>query len=181
MTQESQAITKPKTSWLSLAALVGTVGVTIGVFGTSRIRTCACGGPAAQGKNFVSVFNRAQQAYWLEHQQFAERLDDLGTGIPPKTQYYRYSLELVDSNQAIAYGVPLAPGYAPITEVYAFGLFSREVPGEALHAYVGAAFDNETGIPTAILCQANEAGGKRPAPPQLDDGQLVCAPGTNPL
>ncbi|MDY7013645.1 MAG: type IV pilin-like G/H family protein, partial [Cyanobacteriota bacterium] len=46
----------------------------------------------SQAKRNLGSMNRAQQAYYIEHEQFATVLDDLGIGIPADTEFYRFEI-----------------------------------------------------------------------------------------
>lgn len=52
----------------------------------------------AEAKNNIGATNRAQQAYFLEWQEFATQFQQLGVGIQTMTQNYKY--ELVDGGGA---------------------------------------------------------------------------------
>lgn len=63
----------------------------------------------AEAKNNIGAINRAQQAYYLEYQEFTTDLTQLGVGIKTQTVNYNYSLAFtggstVDwvNNQAVA-------------------------------------------------------------------------------
>ena len=45
----------------------------------------------SEAKTYVGSLNRAQQAYYLEKQQFGPALNDLAIGIAPATDNYKYS------------------------------------------------------------------------------------------
>jgi|GEM_PF-6830355 len=167
---------QPKTSWLSLLALLGIVGV-VGIFGTSRQPVCACGSPARWGKTSVGTLNHAQQAYWIEHQRFAQNIEGLDSGISSENKYYRYST-VASPMKAVSYAIPRSPGYAYVKETYGFGLYSRTVPHRKLPTYVGAVFVLQPDTTTAILCKADEPGIENPTLPKLVAGQIVCAQGT---
>lgn len=48
----------------------------------------------SEGKNNIGAINRAQQAYFLEYQQFNTDLTQLGIGIKTQTDNYRYTSTL---------------------------------------------------------------------------------------
>ena len=179
MGKNNQTPKKVRTSWLGLLALGGFVGV-VGVFGTSRYPLCACGGPDSLGRGTTMGLHRAQQAYWLEHQRFADSIEALEVGIPAENRYYRYSV-VASPTQAFVYGIPREPGYAYARQVYGFGLFSRTVRDKRLPSYVGAVFEIHPGATVSIFCSADEPELKRPAPPELRTGYAVCAKGTTAL
>jgi len=45
----------------------------------------------SEAKTYVGSSNRAQQAYYLEKQQFAPGLTELALGVPTATENYRYA------------------------------------------------------------------------------------------
>ena len=47
----------------------------------------------AEAKNNVGALNRAQQAYFLEWQDFTTGLTDLGIGIKTQTENYNYTIQ----------------------------------------------------------------------------------------
>jgi len=47
----------------------------------------------AEAKNNIGAINRAQQAYFLEWQQFTTGLSDLGVGIKTLSENYEYSIK----------------------------------------------------------------------------------------
>lgn len=176
MGNNSQTAISPGRHWLGLLTLLSFVGV-VGILGTSRYPLCACRSPVYIGKRSVGTLNQAQHAYWVEHQHFAQRIEQLETGIAPESHYYRYST-VVSPTQAILYGTPREPGYAYAREVYGFGLYSRTIIDKRLPSYVAGVFATQSGAIATILCQTDESTMKRPAPPALQAGQAVCAAGT---
>jgi type IV pilus assembly protein PilA len=46
----------------------------------------------AEAKNNIGAMNRAQQAYYLEYQEFTTDLSQLGVGLKTETVNYKYSL-----------------------------------------------------------------------------------------
>jgi prepilin-type N-terminal cleavage/methylation domain-containing protein len=45
-----------------------------------------------EGKTYVGSMNRAQQAYYLENASFTTNINNLGIGIAPETENYKYQL-----------------------------------------------------------------------------------------
>ncbi|MBD2068627.1 type IV pilin-like G/H family protein [Leptolyngbya sp. FACHB-671] len=45
-----------------------------------------------EGWNYIGAMNRAQQAYYLEHEEFATTLRQLRVGISEETGFYRYAI-----------------------------------------------------------------------------------------
>lgn len=47
----------------------------------------------SEARNYVGTVNRAQQAYYLEHQYFASDLSELQVGIKTKSDNYEYKIK----------------------------------------------------------------------------------------
>lgn len=93
---------------------------------------------ASEAKTYVGSMNRAQQAYYLENNQFSYELEALGIGIASETENYRYGT--VQPSAAVA-------GWS-----MQYGLSKQD----GLTSYIGAAFvtQNEQGelSTQALLC-----------------------------
>lgn len=62
----------------------------------------AASAPAQQkAKSITGAINRAQQAYFLEKEKFANNLLDLGLGIKPESDAYQYRIFYHDRKQAV--------------------------------------------------------------------------------
>ncbi|NEQ43720.1 MAG: hypothetical protein F6K00_09255 [Leptolyngbya sp. SIOISBB] len=90
-----------------------------------------------QSQSFLGAMNRAQQAYYLESNEFARNLSLLQTGIPQTTDGYRYGVAQIADDHVINRAVPLR---------------------DDLVAYLGIAYltttaDDEV-ISAALLCEA---------------------------
>jgi type II secretory pathway pseudopilin PulG len=46
----------------------------------------------AEAKNIIGSMTRAQQAYYLENNKFSRTIQELGVGIRPETENYRYRI-----------------------------------------------------------------------------------------
>ncbi|MEW6493750.1 MAG: type IV pilin-like G/H family protein [Cyanobacteriota bacterium] len=122
----------------------------------------------AQVKNNLGTMNRAQQAYFLEKQEFTDSMADLGINIKPQTENYDYSIR----------ATPLA-------------VFNYATPRkEGLRGYVGAVFlaflavDNgqtEELLTVAIACETKSPSKQRPAAPIVRGNNLECNPNTRDL
>lgn len=125
----------------------------------------------SEGKMNVSGILRAQQAYFLENNEFVtsiEELGRLGLGIKPQTANYNYLLNKTESGQGvvtIANPVNNAP-------------YKAYAGGVGLVYQAGA--DNP--VSQSILCESIESGVAltasavivQPGAPQAGGGQLVC-------
>jgi hypothetical protein len=120
--------------------------------------------------------NRAQGAYFLENDDFAASVPEVGIGIRTQTQKYQYSIR----------ATPLA-------------VFNYATPREKnIKGYVGAVFltsgDESKGeiVTVAIMCETNSPGWvlnwfdipfniPRPAAPIVRGNVVECAPNTKSL
>jgi type II secretory pathway pseudopilin PulG len=150
-----------------------------------------CGGCCAYGpgpKENIGAINRAQQAYFLEYQEFTTDLAQLGVGIKNPSGNYSYSIRAT-KNAVFNFAVSLPGTYRYRTEY--FGPFWWEFK-EPLKSYVGAVF----AVPTtnldpkanngeletvAITCEALRPGATQPAAPTLQEGIPTCGEGTRDL
>ncbi len=55
----------------------------------------------SEAKNYVGTLNRAQQAFFLEKNYFTSKLVDLGSGIIPETENYKYQIVVLNSTKAV--------------------------------------------------------------------------------
>ena len=105
---------------------------------------------AAEAASYVGTINRAQQAYRLENNDFAESLAELAIGIPQQTSNFEYSVQ-VGSSVANAIAEPL----------------DSSVPGMLGVAYV-AQVENGQATTVAFVCRSDTPGETPPpyaAPP----------------
>jgi len=126
----------------------------------------------SEARTYVGSINRAQQAYFLEKQEFAPNIANAAVGIPGSTENYAYAINRfavgkgATDQRAFAYGLPNGSA-----TTYAAGLGTTTNPdsiaaaaaGAAVKAYIGA-----TNIYTpagtldpvnlASLCEANQPG-----------------------
>jgi hypothetical protein len=119
-------------------------------------------GKQAQARQNVAAMNRAQQAYFLENNQFADSVAKVGIGIKTQTENYEYSIRATPLT-AFEYGV------------------SRK---DDLRSYVGGVFltrgDEAKGeiLTVAIICETKSRGRKRPAEPIVQGNFVECPPNT---
>jgi serine/threonine protein kinase len=119
----------------------------------------------AEAKQNVGSMNRAQQAYFLETNEFADSVAKVGIGIKTQTKNYQYSIHATPLT-AFEYGV------------------SRK---DNLNSYVGGVFltsDLEAKgeiLTLAIICETESRGRKRPAEPIVRGNVVECAPSTKSL
>jgi serine/threonine protein kinase len=121
-------------------------------------------GQRAEGRQNVGSMNRAQQAYFLESNEFADSIQEVGIGIRIQTQNYQYSLR----------ATPLA-------------VFNYATPRPKNIGYVGAVFltsaDEAKGeiVTVELVCETESPGTKRPADPIVRGNVIECAPNTKQL
>jgi predicted negative regulator of RcsB-dependent stress response len=113
----------------------------------------------------VRSMNRAQKAYFLESNEFADSIQDLGIGRRTPTKKYQSSIR----------ATPLA-------------VFNYATPREKkIKGYVGAVFltygDQSKGeiVTVELVCEAKSPSRKRPAEPIVRGNVVECAPNTQPL
>jgi prepilin-type N-terminal cleavage/methylation domain-containing protein len=126
----------------------------------------------SEARTYVGSINRAQQAYYLEKQQFAPNLANAAVGIPGSTENYAYAINRFaigkgnTSQRAFAYALPIGT-----STTYTAGAFDADTsdniqaaaPGAAVKAYIGATnILTPTGtlepVNLAALCEANQPG-----------------------
>ena len=171
---------------LSLIVL-GLLGlIAVPSFFTTRTTLC-CNGQS-EAKTYVGSMNRAQQAYFLENNTFANAIEPLGLGIKTQTENYTYSTRTTDK-AAFNYGIARSGKYVYKKEY--FGPFSKRIK-QPLKSYVGGVFilpatkvnpnaASEELTTIAILCEAAVPGTTKPAEPTYIDGELACGEGTTEL
>jgi len=99
----------------------------------------------SEAKTYVGSMNRAQQAYYLENNGFAD-FDNLGLGIPATTANYGYTISAVSST----FGIGVTNQGAPVV--------TTANPNPSVKAYVGGvqiiSDANGDANSVAILCEA---------------------------
>ncbi|MEO1391459.1 MAG: type IV pilin-like G/H family protein [Cyanobacteria bacterium J06634_5] len=124
----------------------------------------------SEARTYVGSMNRAQQAYYLENNEFADRIDILGLGISNDTETYDYR---VDSTAGVEAGVsniadPDGTNAASV-KAYVGGVKIGSVPGsneattlavlcEAAGAPVNSGADDATVLINAAALQASDRG-----------------------
>lgn len=112
----------------------------------------------SESKAYVGSLNRAQQAYFLEHETFADTIEPLGLGIPTETENYRYQVGMQPGQPPIAinFSTPLQEGLkghlglvflSPLDD---YSLTSNAVLCETL-VPVSAAAPMPSPLPTAFM------------------------------
>jgi len=143
-----------------------------------------------QGKNMISVLNRAQQAFYLEKNKFGKSMLEIGLPITKDTGGYSYRIvqpmmpvqdltqsAISDEHESMI----MAIGQKNIKENY----LSRSADIERKN-YLGVVYtlpqksaSEETEIiPIAILCQITEENSLPTTMPKLINGEMQCPNGS---
>lgn len=97
----------------------------------------------SEAKNNLSAINRQQQAYYTEELNFAQTIEDLGTGIDKQTTNYKYDLiALPEAGNTEAVGALAAPA-------------NSKVKG---HLLVTEANVDSNSTFKSVICEANKPG-----------------------
>lgn len=112
-----------------------------------------------EGKQYLGSINRAQQAYFLENNEFADNLDALMLGIPSETENYQFSV--VPQSDMTRSVVAIAQAKAEGLNSYTSAVFLVDIPSPD-----GSDTTNQTTV--AILCETEEPSMTPPAAPELD-------------
>jgi hypothetical protein len=113
--------------------------------------------------------NRAQQAYYLEFSKFAPEIKELGIGINPETENYRYQvLPQANQNQIV--------------------MMTAQAKRPRLRSYTGAVFVVKTNgdelITVTAICETDVPSSTPPAmptAPQNATAGIQCATGSHRL
>ncbi len=117
----------------------------------------------AEAKNNIGAINRAQQAYYLEYQEFTTDLTQLGVGIKTATTNYRYTL------------LPGDAGATTINTINNMGIAVKP----ALKSYVGIVgtttgnTQTSEALTIAFACESNSPSSNQPtavSSAQIDKG-----------
>ncbi len=124
-----------------------------------------------EGQQYLGSINRAQQAYFLERNEFADDLDALMIGMPSETENYQFSV--VPQPDATRSVVAIAQAKTEGLHSYTGAVFIVDVPSPD-----GSSTTNQTTV--AILCETEELSMTPPAAPELDatgdSGDLIACP-----
>lgn len=120
-------------------------------------------------KKDVTALNRAQEAYFLEHQQFADSVEKLNINLQDQYMIYSVYSTQQDGNAVFNYAISLENLVTShIGAVFATS--EREVTPNAVER------EFQTLV---ILCASNRSGRGGPLErPTYHNGQLACAQGT---
>jgi hypothetical protein len=65
-------------------------------------------GKQAEGKQYISSINKAQQAYYTENGKFTDSWEELGVGIRTETAIYKYVIRVTE-RAAFSFAIPKNP------------------------------------------------------------------------
>ncbi len=119
----------------------------------------------AEGRQNLGSMNRAQQAYYLESSKFATTIEELGIGIKPETENYRYQvLPQANQNQSV--------------------MMTAQAKRPRLRSYTGAVFlvkINGEDLTVAGICETDEPSSTPPAmptAPRNGTSEIQCPAGS---
>lgn len=177
---------KPK-NWISfifLRLLLVFIAVNLGMeflkFLGNAVSCGASKSVLAEAKVYVGSMNRAQQAFQIENNQFANAVEPLGLGMRTQTASFNYSTRTT-GNAAFSYAIPREDAY----EKASWGVFSwKRSINYRLKPYVGGVFvipQNGEGEMATVLCESLETGTIKIAEPYLENNIPTCGKGTRKL
>lgn len=121
----------------------------------------------AEARNNVGTMVRAQQAYHLEKGTFGKSINDLGVGIRPETENYRYQIVPQSGNNSV--------------------MMTAQAKDELIKSYTGAVFAIKKGqemVTVAGICETDTPSTTPPAMPTFtgnESNPVECPPGSQPL
>jgi type II secretory pathway pseudopilin PulG len=128
----------------------------------------------SEAKTYVGTLNKAQQAYFVEKNNWGQNIDVLGIGINTETDNYRYGTQIVSSIRTA--NIKNYPGISVQT-----GLAKKE----GLKSYVGVVYLSNTSSndvnSLSLLCESNEPTSNASGLPKFDGNTMLCPDGYNPL
>jgi len=156
--------------WLLGTVSIGVLAVIILPNFLYSILGCKNQAIGVEAEQNIGAMNRAQQAYLIEFQHFADSFPQLHMGIETQTENYNYSIRRVNSNLVFDYATPRRD------YVSRGPLDYRVVKG-----YVGAvalAKQHDAKLTITIVCVTNSPSTNQPPDPVFQNGELTCAEGT---
>lgn len=120
----------------------------------------------SEAENYIGAMNRAQQAHFIERQRFAIKLEDLGIGVPPETDSYRYEIVVGEDDRSV--------------------MMTATAKQPNLSSYTGAVFtfttDDGSEMTIAEICKGNQPSTSPPIMPirpnTSDNMRIECPPGS---
>ncbi|MGC9502930.1 type IV pilin-like G/H family protein [Baaleninema sp.] len=111
----------------------------------------------SEGQTYVGALARAQQAYYLENERFAESLEELQLGLQSETENYQYEISSVEGDTAYMTAT------AKQDDLKSFGSF----------VYVE---DSGTKM---VLCGTDDSSKTAPDKPEITDSGMACPAGSS--
>ncbi|AFZ16870.1 type IV pilin-like G/H family protein [Allocoleopsis franciscana] len=121
----------------------------------------------AEARNNVHSMVRGQQAYHIEKGTFSKSIEELGLGIRPETENYRYQIVPQAGNKSV--------------------MITAQAKDALLKSYTGAVFTTKKGQEVATvsgICETMTPSTTPPAMPKFTANQsspVECPPGSQPL
>lgn len=122
----------------------------------------------AEGKQYIGAMNRAQQAYYLENNKFAQEINDLGIVIKTETKNYQYRIvSQGNSTQSV--------------------VMTAQAKNPELKSYTGVVFvvkENNEDLTIAAICETKTPSSTPPAmpmPPSNFKTGIQCPDGSHRL
>jgi len=122
----------------------------------------------SEGRNNMGAMNRAQQANYLEFAKFAPDIQELGIGIQPETENYRYQI-VSQGNQRESV------------------MMTAQAKRPELRSYTGAVFvvkSKDEDLTVATICETDEPSSTPPAmptAPRQAEAAIQCPVGSHQL
>lgn len=123
---------------------------------------CASKARQSEGRNNIGAIGRAQQAFYLTNNKFTNSIPELGIGISPETNNYKYFVQ-VDRQFVVSY----AQGKTPNTKNYLGVVFVGTVPNS-----------DRTPTTQSIVCEVKQSQSLANIMPIYQNGQVSCPEGT---
>jgi hypothetical protein len=120
----------------------------------------------SEGRTYIGAMGRAQQAYYLEKDKFAKEMSELGLGIKPETEAYRYQIvPQRDSTRSV--------------------MMTATAKRPELKSYTSAVFvvkDNKETLTITGICETDKPSVTPPGMPQVSSNtpaKIECPAGSN--
>ncbi len=121
-----------------------------------------------EGKHYVGAMNRAQQAYYLENEQFAGSIEELNIGLPLETPNYQYQIWTIGES---------GPFQAEIISPEAIVIAIAQQPG--LKSYSGVVWIDEKGEIMRHMCETDLPSSTSVIPERRPgDERFICQKGS---
>ncbi len=116
-------------------------------------------------RNYIGSMNRAQQAYFIENNRLASKLNDLGINIKPETENYSYSIRMLSPTLIQNIAVPKRGNLKSYTGI----------------VYVFQRKENNETLTMAVMCESRQPSRNAPPRPLMKGNDAHCPAGFNNL